>query len=335
MVNRILTGVLAFVLLVTLGGCAATGSLEGVLPATVDRDARLPRTRIRVAGADRWIHWRVVGREGAPVLLVLHGSLGDHRALLPLAQLADRYRVVLWDQRGNGLSERIPEKEYTEASIVEEIDAVADQVAPGAPVTLVGHSFGAMYTSLYLSVRPERVRQAVFIEPGGLDGDIFTRTFDDVINVHLFDSELNAMFWQAEQIGPVDHESSDYRALLILQNGKQTNYHCDSAHPPAWPVWRPGAAVDVYRGRLLGASAGSTTFSFDFARGARAYPRPVLFVAGTCSALGPEYQRRWHAPLFREASVVAVPNTGHRLVQEDPNALLAALRAYLEAYRAP
>lgn len=321
--------------LAALASCAAVGGVEGVVPPTAERDPGLPRHRIRVAGAERWIHIQSFGDPAAPPLLVLHGSLGDHRALLPLRELADRYRVVLWDQRGNGLSERIPRAEYTEASIVEEIDAVADLVAGGGQVTLVGHSFGAMYASLYLSVRPARVRQVVLIEPGGLNGDIFTATFTEVINVSLLDPGLNAMFWQSEQVGAADHDAADYRALLILLNPRQTNYHCERAHPPAWPVWRPGAAVDVYRGGLLGSDALGTTFRFDFARGAREFPREVLFVAGGCSALGPDYQRRWHVPLFSRARVAEVPATGHRLIQENPDAVLAALRGYLDAYRDP
>jgi pimeloyl-ACP methyl ester carboxylesterase len=170
-------------------------------------------------------------------------------------------------------------------------------------------------------------------EPGGLNGTIFGKTFSDIINVSLFDPGLNAMFWMSEQVGAVDHEAADYRALLILLNGRQTNYHCDPEHPPRWPVWRPGAAVDVYRGTLLGSNAMGSTFSFDFARHVSRYSEEVLFVAGSCSALGPAYQRKWNAPLFQRARVVEIPKTGHRLIQEDPEGVLAALRGYLAEYQ--
>jgi proline iminopeptidase len=314
-------------------GCVSVGAVEDIVPPTAEVDSSLDRVRIRVAGAERWIHWSRHGDAGQPPLLVLHGSLSDHRALRPLAALEERYHVVLWDQRGNGLSERIPKREYTEASIVEEIDAIAAAAGAEGPLTLVGHSFGAMFTSLYLSRRPERVRQAVLIEPGGLNGEIFARTFDEIVNIDLFDPTANALFWQSEQVGPIDHAAADYRALMLLLDGRQTNYHCDPERPPYWPVWRPGAAVDVYRTGLLGSNAWGSRFDFDFARGARDFPGEVLFIGGSCSALGPEYQQRHNAPLFGRARVEEITHAGHRLVQERPDALLEILRGALEEYR--
>lgn len=318
-------------LLLGMAGCSSLLLPVILVPPTADEDPLIPSIAITVAGHTRLVHARAFGDPGDPVVLVLHGSLSDFRSLLPLAELAnDGYRVVFWDQRGNGLSERITADEYTEASIVEEIDAVASHFAGNEPVRLIGHSFGAMYTALYLSDRPARVAQAIMIEPGGLNGAVFASTFDEIINVNLFNPKMNSLFWQSEQIAPMSHESADYRAQMILLNGTQTNYHCDPSNPTPWPVWRPGGWVDVYRGRILGGGAIGQTFAFDFARRVADYPHPVLFIAGTCSALGPAYQERWHVPLFPNgASVVSVPNTGHRLILEDTEAVLAAIRGYL------
>ncbi len=66
-----------------------------VVPATVVADASLPA--IEINGVR--LHAEVFGREGAPVVIVLHGGPGnDYRYLLPLQALADRYRVVFYDQ---------------------------------------------------------------------------------------------------------------------------------------------------------------------------------------------------------------------------------------------
>lgn len=327
-------GILVVFIAVSLftAGCSSLLLPSGSLvPLTADVDTRIPSIPITVAGRTRLVHVRTFGNSGDPVILVLHGSLSDSRSLLPLRSLADDgYFVVFWDQRGNGLSERISAAEYTEASIVDEIEAIASHFAGDNPVRLIGHSFGAMYTALFLSVHPQRETQAVMIEPGGLNGAIFSSTFSDIINVNLFSPKLNSLFWQSEQVGPLNHETVDYRAQMILLDGTQTNYHCDPRNPSPWPIWRAGGWVDVYRGRLLGVRGTGTTFRFDFARGATDYPNGVLFIGGTCSALGSEYQQRWHAPLFPNGStVVAIPNTGHRLILEDTDAVLAAIREYL------
>lgn len=155
-----------------------------------------------------------------------------------------------------------------------------------------------------------------------------------IINVDLFDPKLNSLFWQSEQIAPQDHETADYRALMILQNGRQANYHRDPRNPTPWPVWRPGGWVDVWRQHLLGYNPLKNSFHFDFARGASNFPHPVLFMGGTYSALGATYQAEYHAPLFPNGvSVVEIRGTGHRLVVEDPEGVLQAIREYFREYK--
>ena len=315
------------------GSCATFYGEAHLMPPTADADKRIQSIPIQVAGHRRLIHYRTWGDPNNPAVFVLHGSLSDCRGYLGLSELAnDGFYIVMWDQRGNGLSERISGEEYTEESIVAEIDAVIDYFSSGQQqIRLIGHSFGGMYASLYLSARPDRVMQAALIEPGGLNGRIFTETYSRIININLFDPKLNSLFWQSEQLAPFDHESADYRALMILQNGKQTNYHRDPNNPTKWPVWRPGGWVDVWRSRILGLDVNTNTFAFDFARGAASYPGTVLFIGGDYSALGADYQREFNAPLFHNAKVVEIPGTGHRLIVEDLQAVLGALRTFFTA----
>lgn len=334
MVRRVLAAcLLSFALSLTV--CELKAEDSPLMPPTADQDPRIQALSIQVAGHKRLVHYRTWGNPTDPAVLILHGSLSDSRGYQALSALApDGYYVILWDQRGNGLSERITQEEYTEASIVEEIDAIAEVFSPGRPVRLVGHSFGGMYAALYLSERPHRVSHAVFLEPGGLNGDIFTKTYSKIINVDLFDPKLNSLFWQSEQIAPQDHETADYRALMILQNGRQANYHRDPRNPTPWPVWRPGGWVDVWRQHLLGYNPLKNSFHFDFARGASNFPHPVLFMGGTYSALGATYQAEYHAPLFPNGvSVVEIRGTGHRLVVEDPEGVLQAIREYFREYK--
>lgn len=317
-----------------LVGCAPRGPRlaprAALVPLTVEQDARLPRLAITAGGRTRLVHLRAFGDSSRPVLLVLHGSLSDHRSLLPLAALADRYRVVLWDQRGNGLSERVTRGEYTFDSVVEEIDAVARHFSPDRPVTLVGHSFGAMYSALYMSRRPHRVREAALLEPGGLNG-VMGATFAQVITVRFFEPNTTRTWWQNAVLTGDDHAALDQKALLVLGNGRQTNYSCDPERPSRIPVWRPGAYVEYLRGTLMGDGLGR--FRYDFAAGLDTVRRPVLLLAGGCSALGGAFQTRWHLPLFADVRVVELDGVGHRLVSEAPERVLAALRAFLAEYR--
>lgn len=307
--------------------CASLSEPGAFVPATVDQDPALPQATIVVAGHARRIHVETYGDPANPPLLVLHGSLGDLRALRVFQALADRWFVVLWDQRGNGLSERISASEYTFESVVEEIDAVRTLYAGSRKVSLLGHSFGAMYASLYVSQRREWVDRVVLLEPGGLNGHIFSQTFSDIIVVDLLSLGLNQAFWSAETLSPSDHAIMDHAALRILADGKQTKYFCDPENPPKYPVWRPGAFVEYLRGLRMGENASSgEPFAFDFAGGLQTLSSTVTIVAGTCSALGPDYQQRYHVPLFGRAQVVAIPGVGHRMFVEQPQLVLEAVR---------
>ncbi|MCB9675662.1 MAG: alpha/beta hydrolase [Alphaproteobacteria bacterium] len=309
--------------------CTSVGSL---VPALVDEDPTLPAVAIEVAGRERLVHLQTFGDPESPTLLMLHGSLADHRAFLPYEVLADRYHVVMWDQRGSGLSERVTADEYTWDSVVEEIDAVKELFSPDDPVTLVGHSFGAMFSALYLSSRPGAVHQAVLLEPAALTGEGFGATAMDITNIDLLASGLNEGFWQSEALSPSGHELADYKALRLLLDGHQTNYHCDPDHPTDLPLWRAGAFAEVRRAANLQISGGGADLhaDFDFAFGLRDFDTPVLLVASECSALGTAMQERWNVPLFVEVELVTIPDTGHRMFVEDFDATLAAMREYLE-----
>lgn len=316
--------------LVFLAACASIPAPGSLVPPTADQDPRLPQIDITVAGRKRAIHIETFGAPGNPVLLVLHGSISDYRGLRGFRVLADRYRVVMWDQRGNGLSERITAEEYTVDSVVEEIDTIKAIYSPDRPVTLLGHSFGAMYSTLYMSRRPDNVAQAVLIEPGGLNGAIMQETVRQVINIDLFDPGLNAAFWQSEVLSPADHETMDYKEMLVLTNGRLTNYHCDPDHPSPYPVWRPGAYVESLRYRLMMPEPGR--FEYNFAAGLASFPHRVLLVGSECSALGYDFQQKYHAPLFADVEVVRIENAGHRVITERFDRLLEVVRDYLDAY---
>lgn len=109
------------------------------------------------------------GGEGPPVVL-LHGLAGSSRELLPTAHaLADRFRVLLIDQRGHGRSTRWPADLRREA-FVGDVVAVVERVLHGEPARLVGQSMGAHTAFLTAAARPDLVDRLVMLE-GHVAGD--------------------------------------------------------------------------------------------------------------------------------------------------------------------
>lgn len=85
-------------------------------------------------------------------------------------------RLVFWDQRGHGRSQRGPLSDPIDAidRLGRDLGSVLDAVAPEGPVVLVGHSMGGMTTMALARQRPElfgtRVRGVALIgtSAGGL-----------------------------------------------------------------------------------------------------------------------------------------------------------------------
>src|SRR5262249_13517452 len=77
-------------------------------------------------------------------------------------RLAQRHRVLLFDLRGHGKSERTPTG-YDLATMTGDLDALLDDFR-GGPATLVGHSWGALIALRVALKRPARVRKLVLVE---------------------------------------------------------------------------------------------------------------------------------------------------------------------------
>jgi pimeloyl-ACP methyl ester carboxylesterase len=97
-----------------------------------------------------------------PPLVFVHGGYTDRTAWrLVLPTLAQQFTVYAFDRRGCGQSGPYRADYATEREF-EDVKAVVDMV--GAPVHLVGHSFGAL-CALHGALLTPRVRRLVLYEP--------------------------------------------------------------------------------------------------------------------------------------------------------------------------
>jgi pimeloyl-ACP methyl ester carboxylesterase len=92
---------------------------------------------------------------GEETLVFVHGLGGTTRYWRSGVQaLEDRYRVVLVDLLGFGDSP----KPWTQYSVERHVDALHQAIADLGPVTLIGHSLGALITVAYAARHPEQVK---------------------------------------------------------------------------------------------------------------------------------------------------------------------------------
>ncbi|MCL6268662.1 alpha/beta hydrolase [Sansalvadorimonas sp. 2012CJ34-2] len=97
------------------------------------------------------------GEEGAPVVLALHGWLDNAASFNILAPMLKGYRIIALDLAGHGLSDhRGQGADYPIWSYVPDVISVMDSLDL-EQVHLLGHSMGAIVSSILASACPERV----------------------------------------------------------------------------------------------------------------------------------------------------------------------------------
>ncbi len=115
------------------------------------------------------------GDAAAPPLLCVHGGFDFARTYDVFAPLlaAGGWRVVSWDQRGHGDSDRA--SLYSWDADLRDALAVFDHVSPGRPVPVVGHSKGGGMMIQLGDAQPYRIASFV-----NLDGVPYTPRVPDV-----------------------------------------------------------------------------------------------------------------------------------------------------------
>jgi proline iminopeptidase len=111
------------------------------------------------------LYFREIGR-GQP-LIVLHGGPDfDHAYLRPdLDRLADRFRLLYYDQRGRGRSAtEVQPEDVTLASDIDDLDRVRQHFKLETAV-LLGHSWGTVLALEYALRHPTRVSQLILMNP--------------------------------------------------------------------------------------------------------------------------------------------------------------------------
>ncbi len=105
----------------------------------------------------------------APPVVLLHGWMDVSASFQFLADaLVDDWDLYAPDWRGYGLTGWGNADCYWFPDYLADLDALLEHIAPGTPVNLVGHSLGGNVASLYAGVRPERVAKLVNLEGFGL-----------------------------------------------------------------------------------------------------------------------------------------------------------------------
>lgn len=306
---------------------------EQSVPHTVATDTTLPR--VEIDGVT--FHAETFGDAANPTVVVVHGGPGgDYGYLLNLHELSDEYFVVFYDQRGAGLSPRVPAEELTLQSSIDDLHRIVSHYGQGETVRLVGHSWGAMLVAAYVGQHPDSAAQVVLAEPGALDNAGLARFSErqaaSAWSFAYYRLLVSAIFESLHLDGPDAEAQMDYiygQMSANFTNTAASGYRCEDENVVAV---QPDVPVPP---RRFGATAYKALFNPEadlspIAANADNFRGDVLFMASECSRFIGEAFQRGQMGLFPQAKLVVIPDAGHEMIGENPVESLAAIRAYFD-----
>ena len=111
------------------------------------------------------------GDPGAPKLFCVHGWMDVAASFQFLVDAFARDRfVIAHDLRGFGGSDWQPQG-YWFADYLADLEALIDAYAPDERVDVCGHSLGGNIAMLYAGIRPDRVRRAISLDGFGIPAE--------------------------------------------------------------------------------------------------------------------------------------------------------------------
>jgi proline iminopeptidase len=220
------------------------GDAGNLVPLTADQDPSV--ASIAVNGAQ--LHAEAFGPADSALIVVIHGGPGsDYRHLLNCKAFADHgYRVVFYDQRGSGLSQRFPAASYSVQVMLDELSGVIAhyRTRPDQPVFLLGHSWGAMLAAAYINSYPDAVDGVVLGEPGGLVWNDVTDYVKRSRTIVMTKELANDLLYQDQFLTGRDDEHAvlDYKyAIMSAGDGDPDN---PTGNEAGLPFWRSGAVIN-------------------------------------------------------------------------------------------
>lgn len=298
------------------------------VPQTTAFDPTLPRTVIDGYA----FHTRTFGDAERPPVVVVHGGPGgDLQYLLSLAALKDEYFVVLYDQRGTGLSPREDPEGHSIDRFLADLDAIVLAHAGARPVRMIGHSWGAMLAAAYAVRHRQRVTHLVLAEPGMLDPEGAAAFVSELKRNQSIMQIIGAVpvFISAIFVGSEDgHERSDYAMTHLLGAGSGPPYQCAGDALPPESFRRAG--YQSFDRMLAPILEDPGNFQYRLADGLANFSGRTLWLSSECSFIGYEYQERRHRQYFSPNSEhVRLRGTGHNMFTIRPETAVATVREFL------
>jgi esterase len=252
------------------------------------------------------LHFKASGQGGA--VLLLHGLFGSSDNWHHIAaRLAETFHVFALDQRNHGLSPHSQEMTYPLlASDLDEFMA-----ARGLETAMViGHSMGGKTAMQFALQFPERVEKLIVAD---MAPRAYRPAFTKILAAKMaLDLRSYTTRQQIEEALAAEIPELVLRRFLLKNLGR------NSEGGFFWKINLPGLAEN--ESNLCAPVSGPASFT-----------KPVLFIrGGKSNYIAPEDEGRIRE-LFSQAEILTIPDAGHWVHADAPEAFLRLVLAFLKA----
>lgn len=296
---------------------------------TVVQNLTLPRQTIN----NVLLHTVSYGDSNTTNVLVLHdGPGGDMLEMQALLRLRDSFRVVFYDQRGTGLSARVPDSLLTLQQLTNEAAAVAQHwFGDTATYWVIGQGFGARLALLLSKAVPNQLRGLILVAPRELHPDHqageATRRQGWAYRRRAFRAwfEQQHIRYKGDPEAPEDHY---FNRLYPLNPHYPTCPQLNNRQ--AMPLWRGGYSAWRCLHSVLFPEGAAIATDFTTKLPQELHPNTRV-LAGACDQRwGPAFQRKqWQPAGLPPENIIALPRCGLHPFREAPDTTLKAIRAFL------
>jgi pimeloyl-ACP methyl ester carboxylesterase len=276
--------------------------------------------RVNVGDIELYVREEGAGRP----LVLLHGGPGlDGSVFFPqIAALAgDGVRLLAVDHRANGRSDAGDPARWTVPQMADDVEALIRELDLDRPIVL-GHSFGSF------------VAQHHMAEYGSAAGYVLMGTVDSVEELARIDERL-AAFEPEHLREQVTRSWAQEATVRTAEESKQLMsdqlpFHMAEPEGALVRSLQENVGAIVFRPEVLRHFASGGEYGLvDNRERLRQRSVPVLVLSGELDRTTPAASAHRLAEILSDADEVVIPGAAHMLLQEQPEAALAALRAFL------
>lgn len=252
------------------------------------------------------VHYKTYGEANLPPLYIAHGVFGMLDNWHFIAQnLSESYFVVSFDARNHGKSFHHPDASY--AAMANDINVLMTELGH-AKIILVGHSMGGKTAMKFIDTHPNAVSQLVVV-------DIAPKTYK-ASHLSFISAFKEIPFNRILDRREADLAFSAYTPDVSIRQFLLKNI--ESNPEGGYQLKINIDAIESYYTEIIG----EIQFS-------QQHEHPCTFIAGGNSAYISGNDFTIIQQTFTKAQLVQIPNAGHWVHAEQPQAFLMALKECL------